>query len=481
MKVVIRVDASSTIGIGHLTRCLALTEALSDLGAEVVLATTKDTASLTAGWRREGAAVEVLDTAAGSHADAEATSRLVVAAGATWLCIDGYGFGSAYHGVARGTARVAIVDDLGADCVDADLVINGNLYAVEAMYPGTRARLLVGPRYALLRREFRKGSAAPRPRSGVVVSLGGADPDARTEPLLVALTEVGVRGTVIVGPRQAAAPALRDRAARLGWNAVEAPTTMADHLRACELAVIGAGTTTLEALALGTPMVAVRIAENQRRAAEALARAGLAVIVEGAEPMVAAREVVALLSNRHERSEMAERARGTVDGLGALRAAEAMREPLIRLRPATHDDAELLFAWRNDPVTRAASFDTQIVPRAAHLTWMRHSLKSGDRFIRIAELDDRAIGVIRLDRVRDAATLSITLAPEVRGKRLAATLLRHAIRDATDLGIGRIDAMIRSSNAASRRAFTAAGFAERPISSDQPDVVTMTMDLPVAR
>jgi len=123
----------------------------------------------------------------------------------------------------------------------------------------------------------------------------------------------------------------------------------------------------------------------------------------------------------------------------------------MRLRPATPDDAQALFDWRNDPVTRAMSVSRDPVDWQTHLDWFRSALQSPVRSILIAE-DGVRLGTIRLDK--DIRTeVSITLAPAARGHGLAAQILRLA----TD-GRGPFVARIRPDNAASRRAFEAAGF-----------------------
>jgi len=123
----------------------------------------------------------------------------------------------------------------------------------------------------------------------------------------------------------------------------------------------------------------------------------------------------------------------------------------MKLRAATLDDAQLLFDWRNDPVTRAMSVSRDPVDWEGHLAWFKSALASPVRSILIAE-DGVPLGTVRLDK--DIRTeISITLAPAARGHGLATPILRLA----TD-GRGPFIARIRSGNIASRRAFEAAGF-----------------------
>jgi RimJ/RimL family protein N-acetyltransferase len=170
---------------------------------------------------------------------------------------------------------------------------------------------------------------------------------------------------------------------------------------------------------------------------------------------------------------MVRRGRGLVDGRGAIRVAAAMREALLRLRPASLDDEQLLLDWRNDPETRTASFETAIVPPAVHRAWLEASLTSADRVMRIGEVGGRPVGVVRLDRRGDEAVVSITVAPTARGSGLANALLLQARSLADQVGISRLRARIRRTNVASIRAFAAAGFVDSPSEVGADDAVTM--------
>lgn len=459
MRVVVRADASPTIGIGHLMRCLALAQALRDAGDAVTLVTTPDAGALLGPWHGEGATAVVISSQIGSAEDAETTRAMVRDVDAAWLVLDGYAFHADYRAKVRDASRLMVIDDHAVGPIDADAVTNGNLYATESMYDRSAGSLLVGPRFALLRREFRAPTSADVVRAGILLSLGGADPDDRTVPLLRALAARGLHGRVVIGPRHLGADIVRATAIELGWDAMEAPDEMAPLLRSCEVAVVGSGTTTLEVMAVGTPMVAVPIAENQAPVAAALERLGLAAVANASDPEGAAAAAAALMVDPARRTEMGQRGPTLVDGRGALRVAAEMRAAGLALRPASMADAALLLTWRNDPATRAASFTTGEVSWPDHLQWLADVLSDRRRILEVGEIEGVPVGVVRLDREgASAATISVTVAPEARGLGLAAALLRRAVAAAAARGIGRVDARIRPGNDASRRAFVAAGF-----------------------
>lgn len=91
-------------------------------------------------------------------------------------------------------------------------------------------------------------------------------------------------------------------------------------------------------------------------------------------------------------------------------------------RPATMDDARCLWEWRNDPLTRAMSVNTEPVAWEDHLAWLRDSIADPNRQLSVYELDGVPIGTTRLDHEGDAARYSIAVAPEHRGRAVARRL-----------------------------------------------------------
>lgn len=142
------------------------------------------------------------------------------------------------------------------------------------------------------------------------------------------------------------------------------------------------------------------------------------------------------------------------DAVGELPA----RAP-VGLRRATMSDAPMLLAWRNDALTRAMSLSTAEVTPEEHAQWLSKSIDMPGRALRVAVLDDMPIGQVRLDRASAGAfVLSITVAPEQRGRGLATAILAAAENEARELGATLLVAQIRPENHASIRTFKSAGF-----------------------
>ena len=94
-----------------------------------------------------------------------------------------------------------------------------------------------------------------------------------------------------------------------------------------DLAVTAAGSTSWELARVGTPQVAIVLADNQRPVAQGLAAEGLAVSLgwhADLTPESIAGAVGALAGDAGRRGEMSRRGRELIDGRGACRVLAEM-------------------------------------------------------------------------------------------------------------------------------------------------------------
>ncbi|MBE1499420.1 RimJ/RimL family protein N-acetyltransferase [Amycolatopsis lexingtonensis] len=131
-------------------------------------------------------------------------------------------------------------------------------------------------------------------------------------------------------------------------------------------------------------------------------------------------------------------------------------------REATEADAELLLDWRNDPRTRQSSRSTAVVALDEHLAWLRGVLADPQRLLLVVEHEETPVGTVRFDRRDgDGWEVSITLAPESRGRGLSGAVLAEGERAARDrLGVRTVLAAVHLDNTASAKLFERAGYAE---------------------
>jgi UDP-2,4-diacetamido-2,4,6-trideoxy-beta-L-altropyranose hydrolase len=330
MKAVFRVDASSTIGGGHLARSLTLAAALRRQGFALEILTVAPAPQLLAAARELHATVRQVDP------DDRLDVRVLCGAlqHADLVVFDHYALGASHHDASRGPKRVVCVIDDNGGVVGGDVILNGNFFGREVAY-ATRdeALRLLGPSFALIRPEFldaRKQRVVRRVSGGrrrLLVTMGAADPTGQTEVAIAALRrldDADVR--VIVGgmnPRKDALRELVAGCASEGWEMLVGVPDISAHMLWCDVAVTAAGSTCLELACVGVASVAIPVVDNQRRVAAAVASADLMLTVPAIDESLV--EVVDGLLNDPARAAAMETAqRACVDGLGAARAARAL-------------------------------------------------------------------------------------------------------------------------------------------------------------
>lgn len=475
----VRADAGPGVGLGHAMRCLGLAQAWRALGGRAVFALEAAAAAVRRRIESGGFRVVTVPAPAGGRPDAETTVRSAQDVEAAWLVLDGYRFDRAYHeAVQAASARILWLDDLGAaDARPADLIVNPAFEATPALYPsqGPSSRLLLGPRYALLRQEFwphrsrqsERGDAA----QNLLVTLGGEDSKNAVSLVLAALQELAgdapLRVRIVVGSTSSGAPPGLPENPPLPFPCefVVDPPDMAALLEWSDVAVSAAGSTCWELAFMGVPSLLLVTADNQVENGRQFERRGTATNlgrIESLRPTDLAGALRRLLDDPGARRAMARRGRALVDGFGPNRVLRAMVAPDVRLRPATHEDARAIWEISNDPEVRAASYDSAPIPWETHVQWLASRL-TDPRTVLLVGTDARgvAVGQVRFDVDGRRAIVSVSLAAALRGTGYGTELLREASRRVLGGGaVDAIDAYVKEENRASVRAFLHAGYAE---------------------
>jgi spore coat polysaccharide biosynthesis predicted glycosyltransferase SpsG len=197
-----------------------------------------------------------------------------------------------------------------------------------AAEPDGDPRHLYGLRHAMLGPPFwgMPRRTSHRPLRRVLVTVGRST-RVTEGPELVDAVRAAVPGEAVV--RVVGLSGVADGP---GVEALAPSASLLEELLACDLVVCGAGQTMLEAAATGAPCVAVVLADNQRRAAEQLDRAGAAVVTA----MAGVAGACAVLVATSARAALAARGQDAIDGAGALRVAFAVQRLIAEAAyPAT--------------------------------------------------------------------------------------------------------------------------------------------------
>ena len=476
LLLVVRADADAEIGVGHVMRCLALAERWQSLvGGDVVFVGHIAKTTLAKKIAKHGFRLESMEPVLSARDDARLVRSLLNASTNSWLVVDGYGFGVDFFAELRGVqSAIMYIDDLGRDeiCQNVDLVLNQNMGVDMSSYPCcNREKMLIGPGYTLLRREFVEVGSFVKdtvnPRRKIIVTMGGADPHNTTAQILQGLCEVqaDIEVKVVVGPVNGHFESLVAMVPLLNYpcELLQGVDDMPAVMQWADLAVTAAGSTCWEFACLGVPMLVVVLADNQLVVAEGLVENGGAVNLGWYHELqsgVVASNISGLLKDHRRGEQLVANGKKLIDGLGAERVVRCMLTRHFSLRSVAWDDCDILFKWVNDPVTRENSLDSGAIPLKNHEQWLRLKMHEKDtrQYMGVASTN-QPFGVVRFERDEGCFLLSVSIAPDFRGCGLCAPLLRMATekfllenRDSV------LEAVIKKKNIVSQRAFEQAGF-----------------------
>ncbi|MBC8995760.1 UDP-2,4-diacetamido-2,4,6-trideoxy-beta-L-altropyranose hydrolase [Pseudomonas sp. N40(2020)] len=486
MRVLIRADASPTIGSGHIARCLTLARVLRKQGSHVAFACRRlpghrldalqaegfETFALPERYAEEDPQ-QAIESMLPWQADIEALDVLLDGhEGFDWIIADHYGLDHHWQTAARRWAsRIAAVDDLATRRYSVDLLLNQNLSGLSENYAPLLpdgCRTLLGPRFAMLREEFICPAVEIKSKARrVLVNFGGFDAAMQTHHAMLALAEFPELEVDFVAgadnPAWAQMQALAET--RPNWRLHSFVSDFHQRMTEADLFIGAGGGTSWERAALGLPTICIAVSNNQQANGEVMAAAGAHVFM-GAREQVSVeqlRQAIGLVvDNVYLRQSLAERSRQLVDGRGALRVAAALAGAVLKVRPATLDDAQLLFDGRNAEAVRRWSLDAGVIDWKQHLDWLTASLRNPQRLLLVAEGDDGPVGVLRYDLRGFDAEVSLYLLQGRFGLGWGGALLARgeAFAAAHWPQMSAITAQVLPANQASLNVFRDAGFTQ---------------------
>ncbi len=230
-----------------------------------------------------------------------------------------------------------------------------------------------------------------------------------------------------------------------------------------DLQIGAGGGATWERCCIGAPTVAMALVANQSAVVPGLAALGaVRAATEDNLPDVLRN----LIANPAARRALSKTAAALVDGRGAERVALVLLGNRLQLRPATADDALLLYGWRNHPDVRAVSTTQDPIDFDAHQRWLHAVLVNPARWLFVAQVGKLPVGSIRFDRLDEGeCEVSLYTDPDLRGLGQGQRLLaagEQALLALHPQGFTSV-ASVLAGNTASQRLFHAAGYHGGPL------------------
>jgi len=339
-RILFRADAKPDLGGGHIMRCLSLATSLKTRGADIAFACAPGSTELVPALSRSGHPVMTAQSAADFDLPGKWNGQTDA------IVVDLYSSVRADESRMRQISPViAVLEDLPERVHDCDLLVDQGFDLQPADYarrvpPGTA--LLLGPDMTPLRPDFARLRTASLARRGagsdlsrVLVSMGLTDVGGISTRIvaLVRASLPAVTIDVVLGPHAPSLPDLRQVAASDPClNILVDVDHMAERVMAADLAIGAGGGSALERCVLGVPSIIVVLAENQRPAARAMARAGAALTIESPDSVAGALPALLRDVSSRQLAQLSAKAAGLCDGLGADRITTALLDLIDRRR-----------------------------------------------------------------------------------------------------------------------------------------------------
>lgn len=295
-SIILRVDGSLQLGMGHVMRCIALAQGLREAGYNPIFVIKNYSGLARKIIRGEGFKLRVISRQRTATADAAATVEVARKFGATIAIADLNHprtlaniseFVRFLGGLKDAGLKIVIFDGADQECVGSrrslplDLLIAPYIGVGKEEYKTLKKnRLLVGPNYFLFRREFiqkaKRKKTIVRQARRILISMGGGCTMPLNKKVVEAIVSMGwpdlelkITGTA------SSAPILRAlKTFRGTYELIRRSDRMPDLISWADIAVISSGLTKYETALLGTPALVLSINQAQSRITDVFARTG---------------------------------------------------------------------------------------------------------------------------------------------------------------------------------------------------------------
>lgn len=334
MKVAFRVDADESIGIGHLMRCLALSEEFNRRGYSCFFVTKIENNELKTKIKKENYLFKI-NPNLNIHNDVKELINFSKKKDVNWIITDHYGLKEEYISeIKKKKIKVLSIDDNAQIHYKSDIVLNQNIDSENLNYSSeNHTKFLLGPKYAILRDRLliRENKTFNNDVKEILLMLGGTDKENMTLKLIKLLETVSnqIDIIVIIGPLNPNYNEIfkyvKDK--KLKIKVIKSPEHMEKIYLNTDIAISAGGISCYELAYFGIPNLIITIAENQIKTAEGLHNQKVSIYLgtkNHLNKISINKKIYELINNISLRKTMSINGMKLVDGQGKKRIIDFM-------------------------------------------------------------------------------------------------------------------------------------------------------------
>jgi UDP-2,4-diacetamido-2,4,6-trideoxy-beta-L-altropyranose hydrolase len=463
-RILFRVDGNRNIGLGHVSRCLALAELLRD-DFELIFAICEPDNHILNDINKVAHRLVIL-----SHPEdvSDFNNELnPYLTGSEIVVLDGYSFITEYETtVKKHAAAVIAIDDIPSRHFVADGIINfcGSIQPTDYSKE-FYTQLYLGLDYLFLRNPFLRSLPTNKSfKDRLLLNMGGADPENATHKIIQQILDIGFSGDieVIIGqsyPFKDSLESLIHSYSFITLNQGLSTPEIFETMSHCTMAILPPSTVALEYLSTGGLLFLHQTAENQQCIKEYLIKEKLAIDYSEFT------ELVKVNTHIHKLTSVVE-ATGVFDGSSLKRVKRLFislsLSIIMNFRKATADDVQLVYSWAIDPEVRRFSYSKSEIPWQDHVQWFEKKISDPLCKYFIIEIDNNPVGQIRFDlseEEQDAYIISYLIDNNWRGKGLGNSVLTKGLQKLIGTcAVKKVIGYVQDFNTASIKTFNHAGF-----------------------
>lgn len=525
-SILIRCDASLSIGSGHVVRCRTLARELKRRGCAVTFLCRRQSGDFISLLMQEFRVLSLPElpllnceglvgrdlyggwvgcSQVQDAADCLQALSSVGIVNIDWVVVDHYGLDIQWerhllHGLSSNSKpRLLVIDDLADRAHYSDLLLDQNFFAeaTEHRYKRLlppRCRQLLGPYYSLLGPEYAHLHQSVPKRielRRVLVFFGGVDRDNLTGRTLSALMDPALSHLevdVVLGRHSPYQKEVANLVDQRPLTTLHDPLpSLAGLIARADLAIGAGGATTWERACLRLPSLVVAVAANQIPFAEALHNSGFLELL-GEAATVSTEQIRFSVLSRIVNLVNQDPGGNLTDGLGTSRVVMSMLgpKPGITLRRADSGDQALLQHWANDLQLLTSSVAEDSINLCENYNSFEIDFADSDSLLLIAESADGCpfgqIGLRRQPPISESESREVmfdfSLDRCARGFGLSSEIVGLGLQVMEQTwGLNR-ETEVKESEQAGTACFSRAGFVQEsilPVSATAPDSESLAL------
>jgi UDP-2,4-diacetamido-2,4,6-trideoxy-beta-L-altropyranose hydrolase len=284
MITLFRLDASYTIGNGHLVRCMTLAKSLLKQQFTVVFICADISDSLVQLIVSDSIILEKIDSFKDELIDASNVIKVLDKYPQGLMVVDHYKLNITWHQIiSRNVHKIIVLDDLANRPLFCHLIINSGCFnkgAYQMLIPDFCEKML-GPEFVILKSEYiyyQKKHCQEQIKK-VLIFMGGADSKNVTSKIIEAFSDRtfdAINFDLVIGSSNLRKSEIEKLvAAKTNFTIYQNRPHLADLMQSADIAIGAGGTSVWERICVGLPSSIITLEENQVALTEHLGDMGL--------------------------------------------------------------------------------------------------------------------------------------------------------------------------------------------------------------